>query len=182
MFPFKQTFPTPKERTAGKNTCQYVIVHHTGTKEWTIKGVLDGLYRRDDYASCHFVVDTNWDAYKIGSPADILWHAWESEWWKLKNMNQYSVGIEVIGPLSDGWFTKAQKETVKKLIEHLMAVFKIPKENVLKHADITWARSKDMKLWDWKSKSRKVDIARTFVDNYENSWWNFQKALVPKEM
>lgn len=97
-------------------------------------------------------------------------------------MNHYSIGIEVIGPLSNGGFTREQQATVKKLIQHLMGVFNIPKENVLKHADITWAGSKDKKLWNWKSKSRKVDIARTFVDNYNGSWGDFQKSLISKQV
>lgn len=96
MFPFKQTFPSPAERTKGTNTKEFIILHHTGTGDGTIKGVLDGLYRRSDYASCHFVVDTNGDAYKIGSPDDILWHAGVSKWGKRKEMNPCSLGIEVI--------------------------------------------------------------------------------------
>ena len=65
MFPFKQTFQSPAEKSRGINTKQFIVVHHTGTREGTIKGVLDGLYRRPDYASCHFAVDTNGDAYKL---------------------------------------------------------------------------------------------------------------------
>lgn len=148
MYPFKQTFPTPKEHTPGKNTTKYIILHHTGTKEGTIKGVLDGLYKRDDYASCHFVVDTNGDAYKIGEPSDILWHAGESSWNGIKDLNNHSVGIEIIGPLSDGGFTDAQRKTVRELVQHLMYVLGIPKENILRHKDI--------------APKRKVDIADTF--------------------
>lgn len=126
MFPFKAIFPTPKEHTPWINTCQYICLHHTWTKEGTIKGVLDGLNKRADYASCHFIVDVNWDCYKIWSPKDILWHAWVSSWWKLKDMNKYSVWIEVIWPLSNGGFTKEQKIAVRRLIQHLMAVLNVP--------------------------------------------------------
>lgn len=72
---FKQTFPTPSEHTQGVNTCEFIVLHHTATGEGTIKGVLDGLYRRADYASCHYTVDTNGDVYKIGEDKNILWHA-----------------------------------------------------------------------------------------------------------
>ncbi len=166
MFPFKQTFPTPTERTPWINTCQYIILHHTGTKEGTIKGVLDGLYRRADYASCHFVVDVNGDCYKIWDPKDILWHAWQSKWGKLTDMNKYSVWIEVIWPLSDGWFTSEQKLAVRKLIQHLMAVLNIPMTNVLRHKDI--------------APKRKVDIADSFWNKEYISWEQYMGTLKPK--
>lgn len=162
MFPFKKTFPSPDERSKGINTKQFIIVHHTATQEGTIKGVLDGLYRRPDYASCHFTVDTNGDAYKIGSPDDILWHAGESQWGKFVMMNNYSLGIEIIGPLTNGGFTDSQRKTVRDLIQHLMATFKIPRWNVLRHRDITSSRSSKGELAQPGDISRKIDVADTF--------------------
>jgi len=88
--------------------------------------------------SCHFVIDVNGDAYKIGSPDDILWHAGQSQWNGLNMMNKYSIGIENVGPMSNGGFSRSQLIQCTRLVEHLMAVFNIPKENVLTHADITW--------------------------------------------
>ena len=167
MYPLKKTFPTPKEHTPGTNTCEYICLHHTGTKEWTIKGVLDGLYKRADYASCHFVVDVNWDCYKIGDPKDILWHVGESSWGKKKDMNKYSVGIEVIWPLSDWGFTSEQKLAVRKLIQHLMAVLNIPMNNVLRHKDF--------------APKRKVDIADTFWNKEYLSYTQYMGTLKPKE-
>jgi len=164
MFKFKKTYPTPAEHTKGTNTCEYIVIHHTGTKEWTINGVLDGLYRRADYASCHFVVDINWDCYKLGDPKDILWHAWVSSWkWKT-NLNLYSIGIEIIWPLSNGGFTKEQMEAVRALIQHLMWAFNIPAENVIRHRDI--------------APRRKVDVADSFwkID----TWQDYQKTLIPQ--
>ena len=52
-------------------------------------------------------------------------------------MNFHSIGIEIIGP-TNGDFTNEQRGTVKALIGHFMATYKIPPENVLRHADLTW--------------------------------------------
>lgn len=175
-FPFKQVFTT-KNVTPGTNTDQFIIVHHTGTQDGTIKGVLSTL--TTGRVSCHFVVDTNGDAYKIGDPKQILWHAGVSEWNGLKNMNSYSMGIEIIGP-TVGQFTDAQRKTVRALIQHLMAAFNIPGKNVLRHADLTNAGSAKGILWDGKSKSRKTDVADTFWKINRTTWKEYQDSLVPK--
>lgn len=31
MFPFKKTYDTPKEHSAGTNTGEFIILHHTAT-------------------------------------------------------------------------------------------------------------------------------------------------------
>lgn len=164
MFPFKQTLET-KNKTKGVNSKQFIILHHTATGEGTIKGVLNQL---TNVLSCHFVVDTNGDAYKIGSPDDILWHAGESSWGKLTDMNRYSLGIEVIGPLKDGGFTDAQRKTVRALVQHLMAVFNIPSSNVLRHRDI--------------APKRKTDIADSFWKIDRTEFKQYQDSLTPKQV
>lgn len=165
MFPFKSTFPTPKEHTPGVNTCQYIVLHHTWTWAGTTRWVLDWLSKRDDFASCHFLISDNWDSYKIWDPKDILWHAGESSWWKLKDMNKYSMWIEVIGPIN--WqFTSESKLTLRKLVQHLMAAFKIPKENVILHRQI--------------APKRKIDPLESLFDTF--GWFTkWQSTLKPKE-
>lgn len=164
MFPFKQDLSSrQKNKSAGKNTCEYIILHHTATGKdtinWNIKVLLWETNRK---VSCHFIVDTNGDSYKLGIPTDILWHAWQSEWkWKT-DLNKYSVGIEVIWPLP--WFTDQERHTVLWLVQHLMAVLKIPKENVIRHKDIA----------PW----RKNDIEDSFFKEWFDKW---QSKLLPKE-
>lgn len=182
MFPFKKTFDSPAERSKGTNTKKFIIVHHTGTKKDTINGVLDGLYRRPDYASCHFVVDWNGDAYKIGSPDDILWHAGQSRWGDLFGLNSCSLGIEIIGPDGAEGFTSEQRKTVRALIQHLMAAFGIPKENVLRHADITCETAHKKILWDGKVSARKTDVADSFWKIDRTTWKQYQDSLVPKQV
>ena len=134
---FKRTIPT-KSVTAGVNTCEYIILHHTATARGTINGVLNYL-STGGKASCHYVVDTNGDAYKIGNDKDILWHAGVSSWQgKSKNnsLNAFSIGIEVIGPLENDSFTDEQRNTVASLIKELAAKYGIPEERILRHKDI----------------------------------------------
>jgi N-acetylmuramoyl-L-alanine amidase len=150
MIEFKQVFSTPEEHSKGKNTCEYITLHHTGTQEGTIKGVLDGLYKREDFASCHFVIDINGDIYKIGTPEDILWHVGESAFDGKKDMNKYSVGIEVIGPLKNGSFTDLQRRSVKELMIHLMKNYNISIHRIGTHQEMAMPRG------------RKTDIAPSF--------------------
>ena len=109
----------------------------------------------------------NWDKYKIWWTEQILWHAGVSEWKWLKDMNRYSIWIEVVWW---NWkeFPYEQRVSVKELIQHLMATFNIPKENVLRHKDI--------------APGRKIDIEDQFWNNKYKSWEEYQNSLVPKKM
>ena len=160
---YKQELTT-NNITPWRNTREYIIVHHTWTKHGTIKWVLNTLTKWN--VSCHYVVNINWDMYKIWSTDNILWHTWISEWkWK-KNMNNYSIWIEVVWWAGEE-FPFIQREAVKKLIEHLMFTFKIPKENVLRHKDI--------------APNRKNDIADIFWNNKYASWKDYQDSCKPNK-
>lgn len=161
-----------------KNTREYIIVHHTATRAWSVKSVLNTLTKWS--VSAHYVVDVNWDIYKIWATEDILWHAWLSTWGNLTALNKYSIGIEIIWWLWDA-FPREQRKAVRELIEHLMATFNIPKENILRHADLTHAKSKDKVLWDGKSPSRKIDVSDLFWKHWFNSWKEYQDSLIPNK-
>lgn len=162
MYQFKKLLET-KNYSKGKNTCEYIVLHHTASKEWSINSAINTLTKGK--VSCHFLCDVNWDLYKIGDPVNIMWHAGVSSWnWK-RSMNNYSLGIEIIWPLSDGWFTDAQKAAVRDLVQHLMAVFKIPKERVIRHKDI--------------APKRKIDVLDTFWNKEFATWADYQKSLTP---
>lgn len=157
---YKATLQT-KNKTAGVNTCQFIVLHHTATGEDTIKGVLKTL--TTGAVSCHYVVDTNGDVYKIGEDKDILWHAGASAWGNLTDLNRFSIGIETIWPLSDGGFTDAQRDSVGKLVIELSKKYWIWKGNILRHKDIAPAR--------------KTDIADTFWNKQFKSFDEYKAAL-----
>lgn len=158
MIDFTDKLSTTK-KLKWKNTCEYIIVHHTGG--WSYKGNCNVLSWSNGDASCHFVIWPKGETAKIGDPSDILRHAWISSWWNLENMNKYSIWIEIVWPNSQWQFSNEQFRKLVELIRHLQKTYGIPKENILKHSDITslaWLSEKKQ-LWDWKSKARKVDVA-----------------------
>ena len=163
MYPFNDKLQTEKFTKWRKNTCKYIILHHTwgGTYASNIKY----LSSSPAQASVHFVVWPNWECAKIWDPAQCLRHAGQSQRWPLISMNNYSLGIEIV------WcweYNIHQFMRVTDLVEYLMWVYGIPKENVLRHADIAQRGdySKNKELWDWKRPSRKTDVwLPFFVDN-----------------
>lgn len=160
---YKKVLET-KSKSTGKNTCEFVILHHTGTKEGTISWNVNYL-TTSGKASVHYIVDTNGDIYKIWNDTDILWHAGTSEWkWKT-NLNKYSIWIEIIGPLSDGGFTDAQRSSVSDLVKDLASKYEIPKENILRHKDIAPGRKLDVAdtFWNWKFWSYDQFIKSLFI-------------------
>lgn len=181
MFPFKADYSKEQKNYSKwvENTCDYIIVHHTWTPQGTLKGNLNVLLGKTaSDVSAHFLVDWDGSAYKLADPKMVTWHAWQSNWGNIVGLNYHSLWIETIWPD----FTDAQRFTVKRLIQHLMAVFWIPKENVIRHCDLTHAKSKKKELWDWVSKTRKTDIDSSFYSRGYKDWAEYQSKLVPKEI
>lgn len=177
MYPFNDKVATTKYTKWRNNTCQYIILHHTWGGSYLSN--LNYLSKSTAQASVHFVVWENWECGKIGDPKQCLWHAGQSQRWPLVSMNYYSLWIEIVG----FWdYNIHQFMRVTDLVEYLMWVYNIPKENVLRHADIAqrWDYSKNKELWDWKRPARKTDVwLPFFVDNLHFKKWREQ--LVPRK-
>lgn len=134
------------------NKCEYIVLHHTATGAWTAKGVIEHFQdtKAKNRASAHYIVDENWVIYSMNTEKDILRHAGIGSLnWIVNNMNEYSIWIEVVGPLD--WkfeFSDKQRVAVASLIKDIAKRNNITKEKVIRH--------KDYSVW------RKVDIYDSF--------------------
>lgn len=164
MFPVKANY-TSRQRNFTKwlkNTCEYIVLHHTATWFDTVNGnIRTLLWETWRQVSAHFLIDTNWEVYKLGDPTQVLWHAGTSSWEWRTDMNRFSIGIEVIGPLPNVWFTNEQKFAVRRLCEHLMKVLNIPKERVIRHKDIAPGRKTDISDTLWWDKYKTFEEYRS---------------------
>lgn len=151
------------KNTSGlSNSREYIVVHHTATKEGTAQGVIN-WFVNGDRASCHYLVDENGQIYSFNTEKDVLWHAGASSRWNRKDMNKYSIGIEVIWPLSGKeQFTDAQRKSVAYLIKDISMRNNIKPENILRHKDVSPWRKVDIydTFWNWKYNSR-IDFVKS---------------------
>lgn len=137
---------------------KFIILHYTETKN--LKDTLEILCSKKKKVSCHYIVDLNGDIYEIVDVTKRAWHAGVSFWKNLKNLNNNSIGIEIVnsGERSKKKYPKEQINCLIKLIKKLKEKYKVSKNNILAHSDIAPLRKIDPGIFfPWKKLS-KMDI------------------------
>ena len=125
-------------------TVKYLIIHYTGMIDFY------SAYRKlndlKSEVSCHYLISREGKIYNLLCPKFKGWHAGISEWKKVKNLNDYSIGIELENKGHEhGYtnFTNSQYHKLKKLIKFLKFNFYIKDEDIIFHSDIAPNRKKD---------------------------------------
>ena len=139
-----------------KHKIQFIVLHYTETKN--LEKAIDLLTSQKRKVSCHFVVDTDGQIYNLVSESKRAWHAGESSWKGLQDMNSRSIGIEIVnqGEKKLKSYPKVQINQLINLIHFLEDKFKIPFNNILGHSDIAPHRKIDPgKHFPWKKLYKK---------------------------
>ena len=91
------------------------------------------------------MVDTDGQIYNLVSESKRAWHAGESSWKGLQDMNSRSIGIEIVNPGEKKLksYPKVQINQLINLIHFLEEKFNIPFYNILGHSDIAPHRKID---------------------------------------
>ena len=120
---------------------------------------MDRLKNPKSRVSCHYFIERNGDIYKMVEDNKIAWHAGKSKWKDIKDMNKYSIGIEIQNKghlINYQNYSKKQIFSLIKLIKILMKKYKIKKRNILGHSDIAPLRKKDPgEKFPWNFLSKK---------------------------
>ncbi len=113
------------------------------------------LTNRDAKVSAHYLVDEDGSIYGLVGEEKRAWHAGLSAWRGHSNINQRSIGIEIVNPGHEfGYrpFPAAQMKMVTMLCRDILARRQIPQRNVVAHSDIAPVRKEDPgELFDWKT-------------------------------
>ena len=81
---------------------------------------------------------------------NVAWHAGKSKWGKDINLNNESIGIEIVNTGKEA-FPKAQIKQLLRLLKILSKKYKIKNKNILGHSDIAPDRKQDPgPLFPWK--------------------------------
>ncbi len=135
------------------------------------------LLNKRSKVSCHYLINRKGEIFNMVPDKRIAWHAGKSRWKKFKNLNESSIGIELVNKGHNfGYqnFTKPQIASLIKLCKKLKKKYNIKKSNFLGHSDISPLRKIDpgekfpwmtlsrynLGLW-YKNQNLKIDLSNT---------------------
>ncbi|GGA49643.1 N-acetylmuramoyl-L-alanine amidase [Okeania sp. KiyG1] len=146
--------PSPNfgNRPGGPSDVTSIIYHHTGSSN--IDGTINWFQRtdipREERVSAHYVIGQDGRIVNMVDTNYRAWHAGISELNGRSDVNDYSIGIEIVNP--DGNFysyTEAQYESLEWLTQDLLN--KYPSiTHLTGHEDVAPGRKSDPgDLFDW---------------------------------
>jgi N-acetylmuramoyl-L-alanine amidase len=129
-----------------------LVLHYTGMT--STEAALARLCDPEAKVSAHYMIDED-GAISILVPEDRrAWHAGMACWAGERDINGFSIGIELVNPGHEfGYraFPAPQMEALKRLCLEILTRHPIPSHRVLGHADVAPARKEDPgELFNWQ--------------------------------
>ena len=127
-----------------KNRIKFIIIHYTGMKKES--AAIKRLQDPKSKVSSHYLIKRNGEIINLVPDLFEAWHAGVSSWKHFKSLNKNSIGIEITNPgHQHGYkkFSKKQIFSLQKLLNILIKKYKIKKNYILGHSDISPGRKKD---------------------------------------
>lgn len=126
----------------------YVILHHTA--QTSAEQTLFTFSIKRTNVSAHYVVGRNGIVHQMLNDYMRAWHAGNSKWGSITDMNSCSIGIEIDNNGEES-FSDAQINILIKLLTFLKDEYDIPQANFIAHSDIAPSRKTDpSKYFPWK--------------------------------
>ena len=171
---FVKQSPNYSKKTRSKNKIKFIIIHYTGMQS-EIES-FKRLTNLESGVSCHYFINRKGLITQMVKDNQIAWHAGKSKWKNIKNLNENSIGIELVNKGHEyGYqnFTNQQIKSLVALCRNLKKKFKIKKENFLGHSDVAPLRKMDpgekfpwkklskysLGIWHSKIKKRSLDLS-----------------------
>lgn len=133
-----------------------LLLHYTGME--SAEAALERLGDATARVSAHYVVDEDGTVYWLVDEENRAWHAGEAFWAGATDINDRSVGVELVNPGHEfGYrpFPEAQMAALVTLAGEIVRRHAIPPSRVLGHSDVAPQRKRDPgELFDWARLAR----------------------------
>jgi len=148
--------PNYSPKTRLKNSIKFVILHYTGMQS-EIEAI-NRLKNVQSKVSCHYLINREGLITQMVKDNKVAWHAGKSKWKNFRNLNNNSIGIELVNKGHEfGYqnYSNIQISSLIKLCKKLKKKYMIKKENFLGHSDIAPLRKSDPgEKFPWKKLSK----------------------------
>ena len=112
---------------------RYIVLHTTEGRE---AGSFDKIWKRGE---AHYFVNQKGVVYRVIQKTKIATHAGRSMWEGYGPVDNYSIGIEVVGYHNKD-ITPAQYTALKELLRQLKSTYKITDDRVVTHSMVAYGR------------------------------------------
>ena len=161
--------PNFSKKIRKKKQIKFVILHYTGMQS-EIESI-KRLTNQKTKVSCHYLINRKGLIIRMVKDKNIAWHAGKSKWKNFINLNNFSIGIELVNKGHQfGYqnYTINQINNLISLCKKLKKKYKIDTENFLGHSDIAPLRKVDPgEKFPWKKLSK-----------FKLGKWYHQKNLI----
>ncbi|MDD9905369.1 MAG: N-acetylmuramoyl-L-alanine amidase [Rhodospirillaceae bacterium] len=128
-----------------------LVLHYTGMVD--AAAALDRLTDPDAEVSAHYLIEEDGTAHRLVAEDRRAWHAGVAAWRGHSNINDRSIGIELVNPGHEfGYrpFPEPQMAALIALATDILARHPITARNVVGHSDVAPTRKEDPgELFDW---------------------------------
>ena len=164
---FSPNYSKRKIRLA--NSIKFIIIHYTGMqseRESTKK-----LCNPSAKVSSHYLINQEGKVSRLVQDWHVAWHAGKSCWGRYKNLNENSIGVELVNKGHKFGYTNFKKKQISNLIklcQIFIKKYKIKKKNILGHSDIAPLRKIDPgEKFPWKYLAKnKLGIWHDYESNF----------------
>lgn len=126
----------------------FVILHQTTSDN--VARALATLTDAQRKVSAHYLIARDGKVLQLVDEAARAWHAGESRWGTMGDLNSASIGIELDNTGAEP-FAEPQIDALLALLGELRERYRIPPENVLAHGDVAPTRKVDpSRLFPWR--------------------------------
>ena len=148
--------PNYSKKSRPKSMIKFVVFHYTGMQS-EIESI-QRLKNPKSKVSCHFLINLKVEIIQMVKENKVAWHAGKSKWKKYTNLNDYSIGVELVNKGHRFGYKSFPNRQIKSLItlcKTLKSNYKIKTENFLGHSDIAPLRKVDPgEKFPWKNLSK----------------------------
>jgi N-acetylmuramoyl-L-alanine amidase len=149
--------PSPNHAPRGEPPrIDMLVLHYTGMK--SAEEAIERLRDPSTRVSAHYVIEEDGTIWRLVPEARRAFHAGLSCWAGESDLNDVSIGIEIVNPGHE-WgyrsFPPEQMAAVERLCRDLVSRYSIPPHRVVGHSDVAPGRKSDPgELFDWSRLAR----------------------------
>lgn len=164
-----EKIPSPNFSNRSANAeIDTIIVHYTAANR--IAGTISWFQMKESKVSAHYVIGRDGRIVQMVEDDKKAWHAGASFFRGKKNVNNFSIGIELVGTKDSG-FTDVQYEACAYVCSKLIEKYKIELDRIVGHEDISGDEA--VKLGIRTEKNKKIDPGLLW------DWEKFHTCLSP---